>query len=298
MIDILLKTADWSDGQFLLLAYVSVCIGFLFAKAVFPKRRPIGRIVFLFFFASSRVTFAAASIGWLHLDFGHRYGILEGMILALYLLAVLEGMVLQQLCSGRAADIWGDSRRDWTALIPFGIVVFLLRGGQKAEAAQSIPNTPARACLFVARDFVLILTGLAFLATSKVIEERIEHAASTPTPSTTRMWAELLDDRSPRVQFEAEVAGTRPLLPVEIDSVTTLIAIRSDADRLVMTHRFYDDPETLDEHFKTALAYWACDPEMFASALSQGGTVQYDYTGSANRPLKSFTIRQPDCANL
>jgi hypothetical protein len=244
------------------------------------------------------VTFAAASIGWLHLDFGHRYGILEGMILTLYLLPVLEGMVLQQLCSGRAADIWGDSRRDWTALIPFGIVVFLLRGGQKAEAAQSIPNTPARACLFVARDFVLILTGLAFLATSKVIEERIEHAASTPTPSTTRMWAELLDDRSPRVQFEAEVAGTRPLLPVEIDSVTTLIAIRSDADRLVMTHRFYDDPETLDEHFKTALAYWACDPEMFASALSQGGTVQYDYTGSANRPLKSFTIRQPDCANL
>jgi hypothetical protein len=48
MIDILLKTADWSDGQFLLLAYVSVCIGFLFAKAVFPKRRPIGRIVFSF----------------------------------------------------------------------------------------------------------------------------------------------------------------------------------------------------------------------------------------------------------
>lgn len=298
MIDILLTTADWSDGHFLLLAYASVCVGFLFAKAILPKRRPIGRIVFLFFLASSRVTFAAAATGWLHLDFGHRYGVLEGMILALFLAPVLEGMVLQQLCSGRATDLWGNSRRDWTVLIPFGILVFLLRGGQKAEAAQSNPNSPARASALVARDFVLILAGLAFLATSKIIEERIKYAANAPPPGTEQMWAELLDDLSPSVQFEAEVIGTRPLLPVEIDAVTTLIAIRSDADRLVLTYRFNGDPESLDEHFKTSLAYLACDPEMFASALTQGGKLQYDYTGSANRPLKSFTIRQQDCANL
>lgn len=293
MTQFLFTLSEWPDLWFILLSYLTVALGFLLSKMLFAHRAPMGRINFFLWFALLYLVFVVIDTGWLELDIAYRNGVLDGMILMLLLMPALHGVLLQRLCSARAADIWDKPQRDWIALIPFGLLVFIFAGGQKAEAAREAPYNRTKANLNVARDCALILISLGVLASGKAVEQRLEIAE--PSAGMLAMWDELLQDQPLHAQLEAEVEATRPVLPFEIDPTTTLIAIRSDAERLVLTYRFSGDPAVLDAYFHRAIAATACSAEMYGSFLEMGVTLEYKYTGTANLPLKTFTVTEADC---
>lgn len=295
MVELFLQTAQWSEAQFLALNYALVIIGFLLAKAVLPARKPIGRITFLLGLSLFALLFAVLDGGWLYLTVGHRYGMLEGMILTLFLLPAFHGAALQQISSARAADMWGSSGKDWIALVPFGVIVFVFKPGEKAAAAQDAPYSTGRATLRVLRDCALVLLSLAAFMTSRVVIETTEDSPLAYSAEVEQMWAEVTNTLSPSSQFKLEVAGTRPLLPFTLDSQTTLIAIRAADDHLYLTYRYKGYAEDLSDYHGLNLSDDACAADMFRSALMQGGTVHYEYTGGANVPIRDYTITAADC---
>lgn len=295
MIELFLKVSHWSDAEFQLLYYVILVIGFLMSKVLLPACRPIGRIAFLLGLGLSSLLFAVLDGAWLFLTVGHRHGLLDAMILALALIPLFHGVALQQLSSARANDMWHSPKKDWLAIVPFGVFWFIFVDGQKAAAAQNAPYSAGRATLRVLRDCILIMVGLSAYASAYVVAARIKDSPRGYSAEVEKMWLDITATLPAEDQFRLEVQGTRPVLPFELDEQTTMIAIRAAGDHLYLTYKYAGDAEDLSDIHGWFLIRDACGPDLFQSALLLGGTIHYEYTGSANRPSRTYTITAKDC---
>lgn len=295
MTELFLRISHWSDPEFMALYFATFVIGFLLAKMVLPARKPIGRIAFWVGVSLCTLFFTVLDGAWLFLTVGHRHNILDGMILALFLVPAFHGAAVQRLSSARANDMWGNSKNDWIAFVPFGIFVFVFKSGQKAAAAKDAPYSAGHATLRVVRDSVLIMVGFVAYMISRVVAETIEVSPLAYSSEVEQMWAEVTSTLPPATQFELEVIGTRHLLPYDLDSQTTLIAVRAVKDHLYLTYKFTGDADDLTDFHGWTLKRDACSAEVFHSALMLGGTVHYEYTGGANHPIRAYTVAAKDC---
>ncbi|MGR3380882.1 hypothetical protein, partial [Roseovarius indicus] len=96
--------------------------------------------------------------------------------------------------------------------------------------------------------------------------------------------------------FAIEAEASSQTLPLRIDEITVLTAMRAEGDTLYMTFEIEDDTITgLNPEFEPLIAEWQCTPDTFATDLARGGRIMSIYKGADGQVIAEYEITQEDC---
>lgn len=244
------------------------------------------RVTYLWFVALIVLGLAASQFLWLLAPGAAEYGLFSALVIVIFGSSIVFGVVLYYASAARSRHIRGDSKRAWLAFVPFANLWLTFTPGP-ASGPRS------RLMRFVT-DPLLIVGAVLVLAVSNVLSKSMEDMAAEgwSTPALTRLLAESQTVEQ-RFALEAETASVE--LPLRIDQVTTLVAVKAEGKTLRITYEVEGGDPYLPFDFEAMVAEADCAPEMFGLDIARGGTVVSVYQGPDGEIFESYEITQSDC---
>ena len=263
-------------------------LGALFLKV----RIPLRRVGYLWFLAGLNLARAIAQMGWLYLPPATEAGFFSALLIGLYGSFLLFGVGVYYASAARSNDICGRARMAWMGFVPLvNLVLVFRRGGAMNAETGDRPGLPR-----YVYDPLLVIGALAVFSLSQRL---VDDAMDTPpwqpgdSPALEKLF---VSTRTLEQSFAIEAEASSQTLPLRIDEITVLTAMRAEGDTLYMTFEIEDDTITgLNPEFEPLIAEWQCTPDTFATDLARGGRIMSIYKGADGQVIAEYEITQEDC---
>ncbi|SMX28414.1 hypothetical protein TRP8649_02534 [Pelagimonas phthalicica] len=282
-----------SELQLTLLFLGLMVVGGLLGLVLVKPGSPLNRLDFFVRLAGANFVLSVIHVGWFFTAPAAELGLFSVLCAGIWSGCIIFGYYVYRISAARCLDITGRTGKAWLIFVPFGVFWFLFSAGQ--EAAQD--DQPKRSGFGKkAGDPALLLLGIVLFLTSRSIDSHLENAEFPAFENVSALQQISVRAQSIEEMFAQEVEFTKPDLPVEIDVDLDLVSMSSSGKELVLG---YEIDGELDDfhygHFPNLKGYF-CEPEVFGTAVDNGGRLSMVVRSKGNSETKSYLISGTDCS--
>lgn len=268
-----------------------VVVGGVVASQIFKVKVAMRRVAYLWFVALAGLALSLSQFVWVLTPAAADAGLLSALVVGGLGSFALFGAGIYYGSAARSIHIQGNTRHAWLGFVPFANLWLMF-----AAAEDKLANPPSQSRFSRSvSDPILVVGALLVLGVSQLIDRALEEAPLYSSSDSQALSELVAKSQTLEESFATEARLSSEALPVEIDSITTLVSVTSEGRTLRIIYDVSDEIPALNEEFKASLASMQCAPEMFGFDIMRGGTVEMIYRGPGGRVIDTIVITAAEC---